>query len=46
MSGEGSSIYLKDNLVFYAVGKDIDGFVDSVLLNLCNKYNLSLEGSL
>ena len=45
MSGQGSSIYLKDNLVFYAVGKDIDGFVDSILLNLCNKYDLSLEGN-
>ena len=46
MVGTGSSTYLKDSLVFYAVGKDINDFSDSVLINICNKYGLSLEGNL
>ena len=46
MVGTGSSTYLKDSLVFYAVGKNINDFSDSVLINICNKYGLSLEGNL
>tara|TARA_Y100000004_G_scaffold112757_1_gene126603 strand:+ start:3947 stop:6001 length:2055 start_codon:yes stop_codon:yes gene_type:complete len=46
MLGTGSTMYLKDCLVFYAVGKNIDNFNNSILKNICNKYNLSLDGDL
>ena len=44
MQGNGSSMYLKDCCVFYAVGKNIDNFNESVLVNICNKFNLTLDG--
>lgn len=46
IEGSGSSTYLKDSLVFYAVSKNINDFSNSVLINICNKYGLSLEGNL
>ena len=42
MSGIGSNMYLKNCVVFYAVGKNINSFNDSVLQNIANKYNFSL----
>ena len=45
MAGFGSHMYLKNSLVFYAVGKDIGSFNQSILKNIATKYNLSLEDS-
>ena len=45
MAGVGSHMYLKNSVVFYAVGKNINSFNDSVLQNIANKYNFSLTGN-
>ena len=45
MGMSGSSTYLKDAIVFYIHSKDIDDIENSILINLCNKYGLTLEGN-
>ena len=45
MGMTGSSTYLKDAIVFYIHSKDIDDIENSILINLCNKYGLTLEGN-